>query len=490
MVEEVFGVSDSGLKAAGMNQAERDAFWDQMEQDAALEAAHEAKLQPFMVSDGSVEVPDVKSKKDLSNVPQRVKDRLDRENIFDTEDLTTNELDQMVKEVFGTTSENLAAAGMSAEEQEAFWEREAYRSELRAAHDAKHPAFMVDSGAVDVPETSSQSSEGMLTPEEEAELIAAAQAIENGEVTLEELYAREPSKFKKWARYIVHSLGYGAAVFSDGFWNLVDHTFIKPLYDAGLTYNRLSGDVMMGDYPAEQKARADAAAAAMGDSTGWKLGEEILTSTAVTVPTVMSVLAALELLAQRMGTSLKNPGSLRDYKIPMLDFPELDTEQADVLSYVPEYLDVQDGLVGGKVPLDVYSEMRAGSVHNVQADSILLGKFRPAVENGVVDWTIPGPDSYNVLAGNEYMYFDMGSENWTMMTDNYDLSDDEMFEYFNKPFVENAIKEGKEIVMSHNPLDFPGSFLADEWTLIKEMLNLDDSALVRKGDFWYVKLEW
>ena len=62
-----------------------------------------------------------------------------------------------------------------------------------------------------------------------------------------------------------------------------------------------------------------------------------------------------------------------------------------------------------------------------------------------------------------------------------------MFEYFNIPALDEAITHGKLIRFSHNPLDYNGSFLADEWEYIKDALDLMDTNLVFDGGFWYVE---
>ena len=55
-------------------------------------------------------------------------------------------------------------------------------------------------------------------------------------------------------------------------------------------------------------------------------------------------------------------------------------------------LEIIDGKVGGKIPLEEYKAIRAASIHNVDADSITLGRYRPTIVDGVEDWSIAGPD--------------------------------------------------------------------------------------------------
>jgi hypothetical protein len=133
-----------------------------------------------------------------------------------------------------------------------------------------------------------------------------------------------------------------------------------------------------------------------------------------------------------------------------------------------------DGKVGGKIPLDEYKVIRESSVINPDADSMTLGQYGDG-----------GANSYIARAGKDSTYFDMGNK-WNAVKQKYNLSNKEMFDYFNKPALDDAINSGKTIRFSHNPLDYSGSFLADEWAYIKHILNLKDADLIFKGGFWYV----
>lgn len=143
-------------------------------------------------------------------------------------------------------------------------------------------------------------------------------------------------------------------------------------------------------------------------------------------------------------------------------------------AYVPSYLEVNNGKVGGKIPVSEYYSLREMSVKNPDAASITLGKYTN------------GPDSYIARAGTTSSYFDMGSE-WGKIQNLYHLSDEEMFNYFNKPALDDAISSNQVIRFSHNPLDFSGSFLEDEWNYIKQELGIFENNLVYEGGFWYVK---
>ena len=153
---------------------------------------------------------------------------------------------------------------------------------------------------------------------------------------------------------------------------------------------------------------------------------------------------------------------------------------------VPAYLKTIDGKVGGKVPVKDYQAIRTASVKNPDADSITLGKYTPTVFDGVADWTKPGPDSYIARAGDSSSYFDLGGE-WAVIKEKYGMNDQEMFEYFNKPVLEDAIAGGKTIYFSHNPLEYPDTFLDWEWEYIKKRLLLTDENLKKNEGIWYVR---
>lgn len=134
---------------------------------------------------------------------------------------------------------------------------------------------------------------------------------------------------------------------------------------------------------------------------------------------------------------------------------------------------ITDSKVGGKIPVDEFKTIRQSSIKNPDADSITLGKYT----NGL--------DSYIAKAGGNSSYFDMGSE-WNTVRKKYNLEYDEMFEYFNKPALKDAIESGKSIQFSHNPINDDG-FLGMEWDYIKDTLHLTDGDLLERGGMWYVK---
>ena len=100
-----------------------------------------------------------------------------------------------------------------------------------------------------------------------------------------------------------------------------------------------------------------------------------------------------------------------------------------------------------------YLELLDSSVHNPNGREAVLGKFR-----------VPGTDSYiDVAEGRQppATYFSLG-DSWGNIADAHNLSDDDMFDAFNVPFLERMMAEKKPISFSHNPEDFPDSALADE----------------------------
>ena len=141
---------------------------------------------------------------------------------------------------------------------------------------------------------------------------------------------------------------------------------------------------------------------------------------------------------------------------------------------IPSYLKVEEGKVGGKIEVSDYTGYRQSSVKNPEADAIMLGKYTS------------GPDSYIAVAGDSASYFDLGKD-WNVIQEQYDLTDAEMFEYFNQPFLDDALNEGKTICFSHDPTEYAGTYLAQEWEYIKETKNLTDDDLQYEGGIWYVK---
>ena len=146
---------------------------------------------------------------------------------------------------------------------------------------------------------------------------------------------------------------------------------------------------------------------------------------------------------------------------------------------------ITDGKVGGKIPVDEFKAIRQSSIKNSESTTLTLGRFTPTVENGIEDWSKPGPDSY-IAKARKSSYFDLGSD-YKVIQKKYGLTDSEMFDYFNKPALDEAILKGKTIRFSHNPLECEKGAIVDEWEYIKSALGKTDSNLIKIGDYWYVR---
>ena len=152
-------------------------------------------------------------------------------------------------------------------------------------------------------------------------------------------------------------------------------------------------------------------------------------------------------------------------------------------------LEIIDGKVDGKIPLDEYQDIFGKGIHNENSDTMTLGKFRPTVNpDGSENWKIAGADSYNVIAHkNGDMYFDMKDGLYDATLANYDLSYQNMFEYFNVPALDKAASEGKTIRFTHNPelKEYSGSFTDKEWKHLQEKWGY--LYLREEGGFWYAE---
>ncbi len=107
-------------------------------------------------------------------------------------------------------------------------------------------------------------------------------------------------------------------------------------------------------------------------------------------------------------------------------------------------LNIIDGKVDGKIPLAEYEKYRVDSVHNIGSDTMTLGKYEPTIRaDGTKDFSVPGSGAYTVKAGDT-TYFSLGTE-WDKITDTYglDAAGQNMFDYFNKPALDDAVSAGK-----------------------------------------------
>jgi len=151
----------------------------------------------------------------------------------------------------------------------------------------------------------------------------------------------------------------------------------------------------------------------------------------------------------------------------------------DRIATYPDSLTVNDGnvvwIVGdetvGAVPIRDYVDIRGGSMHNMNADSLVLGKY-----------TSDGNSYIDVAHRRDATYFDMGHEGWADVQRRYRLNDAQMFEFFNKPALDDAVADGKTIRFSHDPRDYNPSALYDEWDYLKNHHGF--SYLKEDGDGW------
>jgi hypothetical protein len=135
-------------------------------------------------------------------------------------------------------------------------------------------------------------------------------------------------------------------------------------------------------------------------------------------------------------------------------------------------IEIIDGKVGGKIPVDEYVAIRQSSIKNPNADSMTLGKFTNDA------------DCYIAKAGNDSSYFDLGND-WNKIKKRYGLSDKEMFENFNKYALDEAVSSGKTIRFAQNPLNYGECTLKDEWSYLQDKYGY--TRLKNTGDYWYAK---
>ncbi len=123
-----------------------------------------------------------------------------------------------------------------------------------------------------------------------------------------------------------------------------------------------------------------------------------------------------------------------------------------------------------------YQKIHEISIHNPNVGSMTLGKyFDGTIESG----------SYVAraeLTGDTY--FSLGTQ-WNDITKAYGLSDKEMFNLFNTRALDDAVRQGKSIRFSQNPLEWKGTALGDEWLYLQSKHGY--TRLKKIGDYWYAK---
>jgi hypothetical protein len=152
-------------------------------------------------------------------------------------------------------------------------------------------------------------------------------------------------------------------------------------------------------------------------------------------------------------------------------------DKASVIKYLKANgVIVVNGKIGGKIPVDELSKLYKDSIHNLDSEYMICGKYN---EGGV---------SYIEEAGkkdNKFMYFDLDAK-WNQLKVKYNLTDKEIYEYINKYALYEAARNKKTFVFSHNPVNASGT-LGEEWKYIKELCHLSDNDIIKKGGYWYVK---
>lgn len=58
-------------------------------------------------------------------------------------------------------------------------------------------------------------------------------------------------------------------------------------------------------------------------------------------------------------------------------------------------------------------------------------------------------------------------DDWNKVKTKYNFTDEDMFNFFNVPVLDDAITKGKTIKFTHNPNNYPGSALAKELQYLK-----------------------
>ena len=137
-----------------------------------------------------------------------------------------------------------------------------------------------------------------------------------------------------------------------------------------------------------------------------------------------------------------------------------------------------------KMSDEVYTEIRKMSIKNPESDTMTLGKYEPTIRpDGKLDWNTPGPGSY-IKKADGSSYFDVGNL-WNKIKEKFNLDDNQMFEAFNKPALDDAVAQGKTIRFSHDPrLELSSeTALAKEWKYLQEYHGYKDLDFI--GDYWY-----
>jgi len=140
---------------------------------------------------------------------------------------------------------------------------------------------------------------------------------------------------------------------------------------------------------------------------------------------------------------------------------------------------IENGKVYGKMDLKDYFEIRAMSIINKDSKTMTLGKFFKN-EDGTMR-----ADSYVAVAEKYHdTYFSLGNK-WDEIKAKYHLTDDEMFEIFDKTALDDAVRAGKTFRFSQDPTleEYRNSALDKEWIYLQQKYRYTD--ITKRGDYWY-----
>ncbi|WP_460578321.1 hypothetical protein, partial [Glaciibacter psychrotolerans] len=105
-----------------------------------------------------------------------------------------------------------------------------------------------------------------------------------------------------------------------------------------------------------------------------------------------------------------------------------------------------------KMTVDELADIYNDTLHNMDADQATLGKFVPK-----------GPASYEQIAGRAGdAHFSLDGSKWAETQKKFDLTNNEMYELLNKPFLNEIIEKKLPVRFTHEPSKFPDSMLAQE----------------------------
>ena len=113
------------------------------------------------------------------------------------------------------------------------------------------------------------------------------------------------------------------------------------------------------------------------------------------------------------------------------------------------------GRIDKTISLRDYQISYLQSLHNVDAGTIMLGKFQGGA-----------PGNYIEMAGENHTYFSLG-DSWDSIKTAHGLTDNDMFNLFNKRFLQEGIDRGETFHFSHDPV-------SDRFTLHDEYAYLED----------------